>query len=171
MTRVHEVRALGHCPHGRRAFTLTHMSPDEPFDIPQGECRELLRAGVVGRVAVCTPVGPHIIPVNYGVVDDSIVLRTSPYSILGSHARGAILALEIDQFDYQRQRGWSVVARGRAEAVTSAEELNHVRDVWPDAWAAGQRNLYLRVRWSELTGRRLGPGWSPADDLPARRVT
>lgn len=144
---------------------------NEPFDLSTDECRELLSAGLVGRVAVCTPVGPHIVPVNYAVVDDSVVLRTSPYSVLGSHARGSILAVEIDTFDYERQRGWSVVARGRAEAVTGAEDLNHIRSVWdPRAWASGQRNLYLRVRWSELTGRRLGPGWDPTTSLPVRRV-
>ena len=144
---------------------------NEPFELSQEECRHLLSAGLVGRVAVCTPVGPHIVPVNYGVVDDNVVLRTSPYSILGSHARGTTLALEVDQFDYERQHGWSVVVRGRAEAVTNAEELTHVRTVWePRAWAAGQRNLYLRIPWSELTGRRLGAGWSPSDELPVRRV-
>ena len=111
---------------------------NEPFELSPDECRELLSAGLVGRVAVCTPVGPHIVPVNYAVVDDDVVLRTSPYSVLGSHARGSILALEVDHFDYERQRGWSVVARGRAEAVTSAEELNHIRRVWdPNAWASG----------------------------------
>ena len=72
----------------------------QPFEIPLEECRELLRAGLVGRVAVSTPMGPHIVPVNYAIVDDTIVLRTSPYSVLGSHARGAILAIEIDQFDF-----------------------------------------------------------------------
>jgi uncharacterized protein len=144
---------------------------NEPFDLSQEECRELLSAGLVGRVAVCTPVGPHIVPVNYAVVDDAIVLRTTPYSVLGSHARGSILAVEVDQFDYERQRGWSVVARGRADVVTTAEELKHIRSVWdPNAWAAGQRNLYVRVRWSELTGRRLGPGWQPTNGLPVRRV-
>lgn len=143
----------------------------EPFELSTEECRDLLCAGLVGRVAVCTPLGPHIVPVNYAVVDDSVVLRTSPYSVLGSHARGTILALEIDQFDYESQRGWSVMARGRAEAVTGAEELNHVRTVWdPQAWAAGQRNLYLRIRWSELTGRRLGAGWDPTENLPVRRA-
>jgi nitroimidazol reductase NimA-like FMN-containing flavoprotein (pyridoxamine 5'-phosphate oxidase superfamily) len=143
----------------------------EPFDLSPDECRELLSAGLVGRVAVCTPLGPHIVPVNYAVVDDSVVLRTSPYSVLGGHARGTILALEIDQFDYDSQRGWSVIARGRADAVTGAEELDHIRSVWdPQAWAAGQRNLYLRIRWSELTGRRLGPGWDPTENLPVRRA-
>ena len=143
----------------------------EPFEIPRDECLELLGAGLVGRVAMCTPVGPHVVPVNYAIVDDSVVIRTSPYSVLGSHARGSILALEVDHFDYERQRGWSVVARGRASAVTAAEELEHIRQVWePRTWASGQRNLHLRVRWSELTGRRLGPGWHPVDELPVRRI-
>ena len=144
---------------------------NEPFELPTEECRDLLAAGVVGRVAVCTPIGPHVVPVNYAVVEDSIVVRTSPYSVLGSHARGSILALEIDQFDYERQHGWSVVARGRAETVTNAEDLSHIKAMWePRAWAAGQRNLFVRIRWSELTGRRLGAGWNPTDELPVRRV-
>jgi nitroimidazol reductase NimA-like FMN-containing flavoprotein (pyridoxamine 5'-phosphate oxidase superfamily) len=144
---------------------------NEPFELSSDECRELLSAGFVGRVAMSTPLGPHIVPVNYAVVDDAVVLRTSPYSVLGSHARGSILALEVDDFDYERQRGWSVVARGRAEAVTSAEDLNHIRSVWdPNAWASGQRNLYLRIRWSELTGRRLGRSWNPVSELPVRRA-
>lgn len=144
---------------------------NEPIELSPDECRELLGAGLVGRVAICTPVGPHIVPVNYAVVDESVVLRTSPYSLLGGHAHGTILALEVDQFDYERQHGWSVVVRGRAEAVTGAEELTHIRTVWePRAWAGGQRNLYLRIRWSELAGRRLGIGWNPADELPVRRA-
>jgi nitroimidazol reductase NimA-like FMN-containing flavoprotein (pyridoxamine 5'-phosphate oxidase superfamily) len=144
---------------------------NEPYDLSTEECRKLLSAGLVGRVAVCTPVGPHIVPANYTVVDESVVIRTSPYSVLGSHSRGSILAVEVDAFDYERQRGWSVVARGRAEAVTDAEELGHIRSVWePRPWASGQRNLYLRVRWSELTGRRLGAGWDPTRDLPVKRA-
>lgn len=143
----------------------------EPFEIPLDECRELLSAGLVGRVALCTPVGPHIVPVNYAVVDDSIVIRTSPYSILGTHARGSILAVEVDRFDYERQRGWSVVARGRATAVTAADEVERIRRVWASGiWASGQRNLHLRVRWSELTGRRLGQGRDPGGEPSVRRV-
>jgi nitroimidazol reductase NimA-like FMN-containing flavoprotein (pyridoxamine 5'-phosphate oxidase superfamily) len=150
---------------------LQEIDMNEPFELSADECRELLSAGLVGRAAVCTPLGPHVVPVNYAVVDESVVVRTSPYSVLGSHARGSILAVEVDQFDYERQRGWSVVARGRADAVTGAMDLNHIKQVWdPRAWASGQRNLYLRVRWSELTGRRLGPGWDPTESLPVRRV-
>jgi uncharacterized protein len=147
------------------------VTAGEPFELTSGECHALLEAGLVGRVAMCTPMGPHIVPVNYSVVDQSVILRTTPYSVLGSHAQGTILALEVDQFDYERHRGWSVVARGRAEVVTGADDLEDIKRRWePRAWAAGSRNLFLRIRWSELTGRRLGAGWHPVDELPVRRV-
>jgi nitroimidazol reductase NimA-like FMN-containing flavoprotein (pyridoxamine 5'-phosphate oxidase superfamily) len=143
----------------------------DPIELSDEQCRELLGAGLVGRVALCTPVGPHVVPVNYAVVDDSVVLRTTPYSILGTQAPGAMLAFEVDQLDYELQRGWSVVARGRAEAITGADELHQIRRAWePNAWADGSRNLFLRLRWSELSGRRLGADWNPVEDLPVRRV-
>jgi nitroimidazol reductase NimA-like FMN-containing flavoprotein (pyridoxamine 5'-phosphate oxidase superfamily) len=154
---------------------MSELSPTitagETFELSAEECRELLAAGLVGRVAMCTPMGPHVVPVNYSVVDQSVIVRTTPYSVLGSHARGTILALEVDQFDYERHRGWSVVARGRADVVTRADDLEDITRHWePRAWAAGSRNLFLRIRWSELSGRRLGAGWHPADELPVRQM-
>jgi len=142
----------------------------EVVDLDRDECVRLLRAGVAGRVAVCTPNGPHIIPVNYAVVDDTIVLRTAPYSLLGTYGRDTTLAFEVDQLDYERQRGWSVVARGRGENVSDLEELDHIREVWePRPWAGGTRSLYLRLRWTELSGRQVGAGWDPLSQLPVRR--
>jgi nitroimidazol reductase NimA-like FMN-containing flavoprotein (pyridoxamine 5'-phosphate oxidase superfamily) len=143
----------------------------ETFDLSHAECEQLLRAGLVGRIAACTPDGPHIVPVNYAVVDDAVVLRTTAYSLLGSHAKGSVLALEVDHFDYENQRGWSVVARGRTEPVIDTDQLDKVRRSWdPTPWASGRRSLYLRMRWSELTGRRLGQGWDLMASLPVRRA-
>lgn len=143
----------------------------ESFELSKAECESLLRAGVAGRVALAAPDGPHILPLNYSVVDDTIVVRTSPYSLLGTHGRDAILAFEIDQFDYEYQRGWSVVARGRSAVVQDPGELEHIRSVWsPHPWAGGVRPLFIRIRWSDLTGRRLGTGWDLLHQLPVHRV-
>ena len=121
------------------------------------ECSALLRSGVAGRLAVSTPDGPHIVPVNYLVVDSAVIVRTSPYSVLGTHGRDAVVAFEVDHVDAERESGWSVVARGRAEVVREREEIEHIRAVCdPRPWASGGRELLVRIRWTELTGRRLG---------------
>lgn len=143
----------------------------ESFELSEPECEDLLRAGVVGRVAACTPTGPHVVPVNYAVIDDAVVFRTTPYSVLGSQPLRSIIALETDHFDYEHQRGWSVVARGRAEMVVNAAELASIRSAWdPGTWASGTRVLYVRMSWYELTGRRLGSGWDPMATVPVRRA-
>lgn len=140
-------------------------------ELSYSECEALLRAGVTGRVALSTPTGPQIVPLNYSVVDSGIILRTSPYSVLGTYGRDATLAFEVDHLDHAHQRGWSVVARGRAEVVHDQSEIAHIRSVWePRPWASGVRALFLRVRWNELTGRQLGTGWDPLRELPYRRV-
>lgn len=134
----------------------------EAIDLSREDCEELLRSGVLGRVAVSTPTGPHIVPVNYAVADDSIIVRTTPYSLLGSHGRNALLAFEVDEFDAESHHGWNVVVRGRAEVVSDPEDLEQARAAWGlRPWAAGSRSLVLRLPWTDLSGRQLGLGWSP----------
>jgi nitroimidazol reductase NimA-like FMN-containing flavoprotein (pyridoxamine 5'-phosphate oxidase superfamily) len=142
---------------------------NEPFELDHEKCLDLLTGGIVGRVAICTPEGPNIVPVNYAVVDDSVVFRTSPYSMLGTNAWHGRLAFEIDHLDYERHRAWSVVAVGRGEMVEDADELAAIRAMRdPQPWAAGSRALYVRLRWDKLTGRRLGSGWTSRDEMPVR---
>ena len=143
----------------------------ESVELSTSEAEALLRSGVTGRVAVSTPQGPHILPVNYSVVDDCVVVRTSPYSLLGTHAHGATVALETDVLDHERQRGWSVLVRGRASVITDELQLDAIRRVWPPRpWAAGQRTLHIGIRLDEVTGRQLGRGWDPMREAPVRRV-
>lgn len=134
----------------------------DSHDLSQAECETLLRSGVVGRLAVSTPGGPHVIPINYSVVDNAIIVRTSPYSVLGTYGRDSRLAFEIDQFDHEHHSGWSVVARGRAAFVTDPADLDHIRALWqPHPWATGAREMHLRLTWDELSGRRLGTRSDP----------
>lgn len=126
-------------------------------ELSYAECRGLLVRQRAGRVAVATPDGPHIIPLNYSVVDESIIFRTTPFSILATYARNAKLAFEVDHFDDEHKLGWSVVVRGRADVVSDPEEINRIRKVCaPLPWADGARNLYFRLDWKELSGRALG---------------
>ncbi len=133
------------------------MVSTESRELSAAECRTLLQDGVAGRVAFSTATGPQIVPVNYTVLEDSIIIRTSPYSLLGTYARDATIAFEIDGFDRELARGWSVQVRGRLEDVTTAEELRTIKELAePQPWAPGIRTLHLRLRYDQLTGRQVG---------------
>lgn len=143
----------------------------QPVELTVEECRELLNGGVIGRVALATPVGPRIVPVNYSVHGQSVVFRTAPYSELGTYGWNTDLAFEVDNIDYDKHQGWSVVLLGRAELVEDPDELREIRAGWdPRPWAGGQRNLYMKLTWRDITGRRLGNDWSPESMMPVRRT-
>jgi nitroimidazol reductase NimA-like FMN-containing flavoprotein (pyridoxamine 5'-phosphate oxidase superfamily) len=143
----------------------------EPRELDAEECLRLLKSGVFGRVAFSTPNGPEIVPVNYSVVNDVIVFRTTPYSVLGTYGRNTPMVFEVDHVDYEYATGWSVVARGRGHAIVDAHELDVITSSWrPHPWASGQRNLYLGLRWDGLTGRRLGLELSSQRDRPVDRT-
>ena len=142
----------------------------ELIDLPRHQSESLLRSGTAGRVAMCSLEGPYVVPVNYSVVDESVVIRTTEDSFLATHAQGAILALEVDQFDYENHRGWSVVARGTAHRINDLRELEHVLAMWePRTWADGPRTAFIKFPWQDLTGKRLGSGWSIEENLLVNR--
>ncbi|KQY64437.1 pyridoxamine 5'-phosphate oxidase family protein [Nocardioides sp. Root140] len=130
---------------------------DMPRELSPRECLELISSEEVGRVAVCTADGPHIVPVNYVVVDDAIVFRTAPYSVLGTVGWSSPLAFEVDHLDPALRRGWSVVAAGPGEMLSDADALTALAgmaDLQP--WAGGSRHLHIRLPWVSLTGRVVG---------------
>ena len=144
---------------------------NDPVELTVKECLELLHGGVVGRVAMCTPMGPRIVPLNYAMYGDAIIIRTTPYSELGTYGWKTDLAFEIDHLDYENHTGWSVVAIGRAHMVDDPDELHEIRESWePRPWARGQRNLYLKVAWHDISGRSLGAHGSPSSMTPVRRT-
>jgi nitroimidazol reductase NimA-like FMN-containing flavoprotein (pyridoxamine 5'-phosphate oxidase superfamily) len=142
-----------------------------PAELTPAECIDLLAGEVVGRVAICTPAGPRVMPVNYALHGQAVVFRTAPYSELGVHGVGAELALEVDRLDHETKQGWSVLVLGRGEALRDLDEIAEIRRVWdPQPWAGGMRNLYLQIPWREVSGRRVGDDWSQGVMAPYRRV-
>jgi nitroimidazol reductase NimA-like FMN-containing flavoprotein (pyridoxamine 5'-phosphate oxidase superfamily) len=142
----------------------------EVEELSYASCRSLLSGGVFGRVGVCTPEGPRILPVNYSVVGEAIVIRTTSDGVVATYGVSAPMVFEVDHVDYEDHRGWSVVATGTGEIVEAGADLALVRRTWePRPWAGGERPLYVRLPWTELTGRRLGQGWTYTNELPVRR--
>lgn len=119
------------------------------------ECMELLAAKSVGRIAYASNAGARILPVNYILVGDSIIFRTVADGEIFHHALDSICAFEIDETDEFFQSGWSVVAVGRLQLAT-ADDFTHMRyGKLPEPWAAGNRNLFLRLPCKQVSGRRV----------------
>jgi nitroimidazol reductase NimA-like FMN-containing flavoprotein (pyridoxamine 5'-phosphate oxidase superfamily) len=127
--------------------------------LPPEECRELLAAKSVGRVAFNGPDGPQVLPVNYVVHRRGIFFRTTAGSALGDAMRNTRVAFEIDDIDEVLQSGWSVVAVGEADLVDDPDLLVELwGDQGPKPWAIGLRTQFVRITPTRVTGRRVLQG-------------
>jgi nitroimidazol reductase NimA-like FMN-containing flavoprotein (pyridoxamine 5'-phosphate oxidase superfamily) len=135
----------------------THESwyPGHLQDLDEQECRALLAATDVGRVAWYDGTGaPIVLPVNYVLDGDHVVFRTSPHSVLARTFRDGPKAFQIDDHDSFQQSGWSVLVRGESEVV----DYDDLPEERPEPWVGGSRNVHVRIRLDEVTGRRVLPG-------------
>ncbi|ACZ87631.1 pyridoxamine 5'-phosphate oxidase family protein [Streptosporangium roseum] len=124
------------------------------------ECLRLIAPGGVGRVAFNEPGGPAILPVNYVLRDNSVIVRTAVGGPLDDNLRTGVqgvefkIAFEIDRIDDASREGWSVLIRGGAHHV-SADEQAAAATSGVQPWAGGERELYLKIVPAEITGRRI----------------
>ncbi|MFD7624886.1 helix-turn-helix domain-containing protein [Streptomyces sp. NPDC059851] len=127
-----------------------------PLD--EAECQRLLGTHGVGRIAVFTPDGLAVLPVNYLVAGTGIAFRTSEVAT-AAKAAGTEAAFEIDRIDDVTAEGWSVLAVGALTAVTDAGELRHLNaEARSGPWAGGGRTHWMKLTPVRLTGRRVVHG-------------
>jgi nitroimidazol reductase NimA-like FMN-containing flavoprotein (pyridoxamine 5'-phosphate oxidase superfamily) len=121
------------------------------------ECLRLLAEDVVGRLAVISGGVPLVFPVNYAMDGDDIVFKTGHGTKMDAGARSPV-SFEIDAFDRDARAGWSVIVTGRLEEVTArdASRLHRIELLGVDPWAEGERQHWMRLAASYITGRRVG---------------
>jgi nitroimidazol reductase NimA-like FMN-containing flavoprotein (pyridoxamine 5'-phosphate oxidase superfamily) len=130
-------------------------------ELDENECLELIEPGGIGRIAYTSRFGPVVLPVNYAVRDGAIVFRTAEHGPLDEDLRTGIagadykVAFEIDQIDPAAREGWSVLVQGPAHHLSGAEQ-DAVRSAGVEPWAPGDRELFVRIIPSRITGRRIG---------------
>ncbi|MFE0462349.1 helix-turn-helix domain-containing protein [Kitasatospora sp. NPDC058965] len=119
------------------------------------ECWDLLGARGVGRIAVSTPRGPGVYPVNYAVQDRTVLYRTDPRGVAAVRD-GAPVSFQADHIDERNSSGWSVLLTGTADRVVLPDKVDRLRAEAPARpWAGGRRPLWIRVRPEEVSGRRI----------------
>ncbi|MBB6119861.1 pyridoxamine 5'-phosphate oxidase family protein [Nocardiopsis algeriensis] len=125
--------------------------------LDRSACFELLGSRDIGRVAftIDGDAAPTVLPVNYALLNDVIVFRSTLAGTIMRYARGHA-AFQVDLFDDERREGWSVLATGHCRWVRDANELARIpQGRLPQPWAEGSRDQVLKITPGRVTGRRI----------------
>jgi nitroimidazol reductase NimA-like FMN-containing flavoprotein (pyridoxamine 5'-phosphate oxidase superfamily) len=123
--------------------------------LSQPECWHLLGLSTVGRIGVLVDSAPEIYPVNFVVDEGTIVFRTDAGSKLRGLDRSPSVCFEADGINLDEHTGWSVLVKGRAAEVTTPEDRRTAAALPLQSWALGQKAHWIRIRPTEVTGRRI----------------
>lgn len=116
-------------------------------------CLQLLATQEIGRVAFTSAALPVVLPVDYVLIGDRIVIRTSPGSSLDTAVRrGTVVAFEVDNIGAHHEKPWSVVVTGRTGELTDPAEIDDARRKLDGRWAGDGR--FVDVSTELLSGRR-----------------
>jgi uncharacterized protein len=127
--------------------------------LDRATCVQLLGSAHVGRIGLSMGALPVVLPVNFTMLDDDVLVRTAPGSKLEAAATNAVVAFEADKFDAIYHCGWSVLVQGVATEITDPLELEQAGRAPLTPWS-GVNGHYLRVGTQIVSGRRLDPaGW------------
>ena len=118
--------------------------------LSETECRRLLGCHTLGRVGITSGGLPLILPVHYVYDDGVIVFRTGAGTKLRAAENGDVLAFEVDTYDAESGRGWSVMVLGRATVLTTE---HGPAGLSTRGQTADQRNHYVRLFCELVTGR------------------
>jgi uncharacterized protein len=118
-------------------------------------CWLLLSSAAVGRVGFVSEGQPKVLPVNHCVDEHTIVFRTEGGASLHVLGQGAPVAFEVDGADSDVQTGWSVLVEGRLLEITDPDELSRVSHLPVHPWAPGERDHWMRLIPTSVTGRAI----------------
>jgi transcriptional regulator with XRE-family HTH domain len=120
------------------------------------ECRERIAPGGVGRFLFAEAGrGPVAIPVNYRMDGDDVIFRTGSHGSIAGTAIGQPVSFDVDHLDDALGEGWSVLVSGTASIIADPGELARAEALHIEPWAGGERDTYVRLSASQVTGKRI----------------
>ena len=123
-------------------------------ELDEVECWRLLGGKSIGRLAVAIKGQPDIFPVNYGVLDRQLIVRTNPGLKLAASTLGRGVAFEVDDLDEDNHLGSSVVVKGMAEEIERVEDVLDANDLLIEPWDPTGKSRFVRITPTTVSGRR-----------------
>jgi nitroimidazol reductase NimA-like FMN-containing flavoprotein (pyridoxamine 5'-phosphate oxidase superfamily) len=133
-------------------------------ELTEAESLRLIGQAEIGRIGFSGRYGPAVLPVNYKVVAGMVVFRVAVGSSLVEDLRTGIadaeykVVFEIDEIDPVARTGWSVMIQGAAHHIDDEQERAAVLDAGIEPWAGGERDHFVQIKPTRMSGRRISRG-------------
>ncbi len=121
----------------------------------------LLSSVTLGRLVTSFGGKLEIFPVNFVTQKRSVLFRTAEGTKLFTTVMNDQVLFEAD--DHTADEGWSVIVRGTARMLTTAEEIHEADRAQLMPWVATTKLRYVRITPDEISARRFRFGPEPAD--------
>lgn len=125
------------------------------------EAWDLLSGVSLGRLVTMVNGQLEIFPVNFVTHHDAVLFRTAEGTKLFTTVMSDSVLFEAD--DHTTAEGWSVIVRGTAKVLTTAEEIHEADRAQLMPWVATTKLRYVRITPEEISARRFQFGPEPAD--------
>lgn len=131
--------------------------------IPEDESWQLLASQTLGRLATSVAGQPEIFPVNFVVQHRTLLFRTAEGTKLASAVANNRVTFEVDEHNVEG--GWSVIVKGRAHMLQTADEIEEAERAQLLPWIATRKRHFVRITPTEISGRRFQFGTEPDEDF------
>jgi nitroimidazol reductase NimA-like FMN-containing flavoprotein (pyridoxamine 5'-phosphate oxidase superfamily) len=116
------------------------------------ECLRLLRGTGLGRIAITSGALPVVLPVDYAMDGESIVIDTGRGTTLDFGTTGSVVAFEVDNLHEHGHCGWTVMVTGIAQEV-DGPELERLSRLLSDEQGEDDERI-IRISSELISGRR-----------------
>lgn len=148
----------------RQAFDRRHLwHPIEDLGVDahglgildEARCLDLLGGEPVGRLGFSAGSLPVIFPVNYLLVDRTVVFRSEDGAKIRAASQGSVACLEVDHFESLEHAGWSVLATGRLGLVPPGR-VGPLDRMPLTPWGLTEANQFVELPIELISGRFVG---------------
>lgn len=123
------------------------------------EAWQLLSSVPLGRLVTAFGGQLEIFPVNFVTQRGTVLFRTAEGTKLFTTVMSDKVLFEAD--DHTADEGWSVILRGTAQVLTSAEEIHDADRAQLMPWVPTEKLRYVRITPTEISARRFQFGPEP----------
>ena len=128
------------------------MANDPVTVLDEREAWNLLSSVALGRLVTYFGAQLEIFPVNFVVQKGTVLFRTAEGTKLFTTVMNDKVLFEAD--DHTVAEGWSVIVRGTAHLLSSAEDIREAEQSGLMPWVPTEKLRFVRITPTEISARR-----------------